>query len=1040
VLALSLIAAPQMARSISDPVAEFITAADSVRHAAGEEALGDWVAKHPLLVGAAVGELVDEAIACGDSGDGAAEREKLQLAALLGALHRKSTGSGVPETLVQAYRAWTPKERSERARAKSLEREADEASKAGDYARAVELLLKAEMIYSGLRDGRSVAIIWGTLAVANWRTGDFDAAHDCYLKALAARRAVEDRILEGRALNGLGSASFQKGAFGEAAGRYGEAADLRRKTGDLSGLATSLTYLGNALAQLGRPVDAREAYEEAYGLLEEGGSSAQRFELLNSIANLNSDMGRLESANDAYGKAIAIAESDGDVTRQITCHNNLALNLASQYRYGAALDALKRVEELLAEAPDPSQTMLFHRNSGIVYLNIGELDLARDHFLIFLEASERAAAPMYQIEALINLGYLVQQFGDYERGLTYAKRAAVVAAEVGQPRLIRDAEVLTAELFRLMGRFEDSMAAWRDASKLDTERGAEMDVLVDRIGLANVLATVGRTEEAAEMFDEIRPSVEETGDGLMRVALYFGRGHAFEKTSPDSARYFYERALSIIERTRESIGGAEVRTGYLGGIRRYYYEEVARYYASRAASGPEWSALAFLTIEKSKARGLLELIESAVTSRESTAESAALDSLYRLDPRSADHSSKKKALTDRYLELRDGRVGSALGDLSRARVVSLDEVRKSLPKRTVLLAYALGDTASMLWAIDRDGHDLYELPNRGAIRADVERLRDALSRPGAGDDALRAACRRLYRILVAPAQSRLDRNRSLVIVPDGFLFEMPFEILLAADAGDNTPWQDLPFLARSFSPVYAPSASVYLSLRGSEHRDEFEVEILALGDPEFPSTGDAGGLRGAGLERLSATRSEVLGITAALAADRKVVLLGPDAKESALKRAIRDRSPRILHLATHGLIDPLEPAESSVALCADEDGGEDGFLHTLEILSLPLRSELVVLSACESARGKVSRGEGVVGLSRAFLACGARGTVASLWAVSDESTSILMRNFYARMLKEKRTAGDALNEARLALMKDPKYSHPYYWSPFVVIGSDRSPW
>ena len=116
------------------------------------------------------------------------------------------------------------------------------------------------------------------------------------------------------------------------------------------------------------------------------------------------------------------------------------------------------------------------------------------------------------------------------------------------------------------------------------------------------------------------------------------------------------------------------------------------------------------------------------------------------------------------------------------------------------------------------------------------------------------------------------------------------------------------------------------------------------------------------------------------------------------------------------------------------------YKRQLEILSLRVDAGLVVLSACESAKGRVSRGEGVVGLSRAFIASGAGGTVASLWSVSDESTAILMEDFYTRMLGKKKPAGEALNEARLALIKTKEFSHPFYWSPFVVIGSDRSPW
>jgi CHAT domain-containing protein len=169
------------------------------------------------------------------------------------------------------------------------------------------------------------------------------------------------------------------------------------------------------------------------------------------------------------------------------------------------------------------------------------------------------------------------------------------------------------------------------------------------------------------------------------------------------------------------------------------------------------------------------------------------------------------------------------------------------------------------------------------------------------------------------------------------------------------------------------------------------------------------------------------------------VFVGREANEAALKAELRGHPIRIVHLATHGIVDPAEPAASSIALCPDSSGAEDGYLQTLEVMASPMDVGLVVLSACESARGEIGRGEGVVGFSRAFLAAGAHSIVASLWPVSDESTATLMETFYKRMFKNKESVGRALNEARLSLMTDERYAHPYYWAPFVVIGSEYSP-
>jgi CHAT domain-containing protein len=619
-----------------------------------------------------------------------------------------------------------------------------------------------------------------------------------------------------------------------------------------------------------------------------------------------------------------------------------------------------------------------------------------------------------------------------------AEQAKALAEESENVRLVRDAVVLAADMQFGLARYEEAKQLYESALEMDRERGAETSVLLDNIEIANVHAMTGNASEARAVYRESIPISRAAGIDLER-ALHLNIGHTYEDEDPDSAAYYYERALEVVEKTRASLGGTAARTGFLSGERRHFYEEVARYYASldeRGESGA-WSARAFHTMERAKARGLLDLLEAAALRKSDPTEEALLDSLYQITGDSPEEKQEKQRLENRYLEQREERLARSLGSLSSGEtIVSLKDVQDALPKGTVLLEYALGDTASLLWAIDRKGHELAELPDRRDIRADVERLRDAIARPGAGDAALRTTARSLYETLVLPVEHRIAKAKRIVIVPDGALFELPFEVLISEDLGEGTEWKDVPFLARSTATVYAPSASVYVKLLNTEKRKKYPLELLALGDPDF----DMHGGEGSALAPLPHARFEVEAISSRLKDDKKIVLLGSEASEARLKQNLRQEPPRILHLATHGLVDPVEPAASSVVLCPDPDGGEDGYLYTLEILNLPLDVGLVVVSACESGRGRLGRGEGVVGLSRAFVASGAGGIVASLWAVSDKSTAELMKHLYERMLGEKKPAGIALREARLALLDDPEHAHPFYWSPFVVIGTDKSPW
>jgi CHAT domain-containing protein len=164
------------------------------------------------------------------------------------------------------------------------------------------------------------------------------------------------------------------------------------------------------------------------------------------------------------------------------------------------------------------------------------------------------------------------------------------------------------------------------------------------------------------------------------------------------------------------------------------------------------------------------------------------------------------------------------------------------------------------------------------------------------------------------------------------------------------------------------------------------------------------------------------------------VLLGPEAQEGAFVRLESAADYRFLHFATHGLVDESYPDRSSLALSVPVDETEDGHLRAREIHRMQLQADLVVLSACETALGRVVRGEGVLGLARAFLFAGAESVVASLWEVADISTADFMTHLYRSMVRESKTPAEAILEARAALRNSRDFAHPYFWGAFVLLG------
>jgi CHAT domain-containing protein len=163
--------------------------------------------------------------------------------------------------------------------------------------------------------------------------------------------------------------------------------------------------------------------------------------------------------------------------------------------------------------------------------------------------------------------------------------------------------------------------------------------------------------------------------------------------------------------------------------------------------------------------------------------------------------------------------------------------------------------------------------------------------------------------------------------------------------------------------------------------------------------------------------------------------LRDEATEENLKNDGLLKKFNYIHFAVHGLIDEGNPDHSSLVLTQGKSAREDGFLQAAEIFSLDLNADLVVLSACQTGLGKLVRGEGIVGLTRAFMYAGAPSVMVSLWSVSDASTAILMGEFYRNLIRNKQSKTDALRKAQLTLLGDEKYAHPFYWAPFVLFGN-----
>ncbi|HYR77691.1 MAG TPA: CHAT domain-containing protein [Pyrinomonadaceae bacterium] len=416
-----------------------------------------------------------------------------------------------------------------------------------------------------------------------------------------------------------------------------------------------------------------------------------------------------------------------------------------------------------------------------------------------------------------------------------------------------------------------------------------------------------------------------------------------------------------------------------------------------------------------------------------------------------------------------------------------DVQQKVLDEGTVLLEYSLGSDSSYLFAVTQSAVTLYKLPPR----ADVDKLATdfrgqlippKLQRRIVGIDvaeeqrglglaqgpsenlaAFVAASNALYKAAVEPVAALIGDKR-LLIVADGALNYIPFEALVKTT--DGADYASLSYLIKTNEVVYAPSASVVVAIRQGSSPTSGK-KVLVVADPIFSAndprlkagtTTQVGDVRGLGLGLESAV-SDVTGEAAPAGGLRLARLAGTRTEADEIAKIartgggqaevwtdlnasednLRNReltNYRVIHVATHGLLDAERPQFTGVVLSLVGNKTADGFLRTDEIFNLKIGAPLVMLSACETGLGKEKRGEGVIGLTRAFMYAGAPTVGVTLWSVADKSTAELMTDFYKRLLAANNPASSstAMRQAQVAMISGKKYSAPFYWAPFVIVG------
>ncbi|HWS90105.1 MAG TPA: CHAT domain-containing protein [Pyrinomonadaceae bacterium] len=854
--------------------------------------------------------------------------------------------------------------------------------------------------------------------------------------------------------------------------------------------------LVRALGRQGRTPIMQGDYEEGlriYRLADEIARNL-RDEVATAVASgmlgiLHYTRNEYPLALEYYQTALRLAEGVGDKAVVSHALNNIG---AIYYLHGDNMRALEYYQKslrLAEEAANKVATANALNNIGSIHASQGHTAQALEHFQKSLKLVEETGVKPEIAIALENIGATYQAEGDYQQALRYMERSLKVAEEVNDKSGIARALTSIGVLNSIRGDHGQALEYYQRSLKLAEELG-------DREDLARALNQSGRAYLALGKYGAALEAAQQAASKALEVGLprqlwrartTAGLAHRL-LGQPGLARAAFLEAITTVERLRDQVAGGEQDQ------QRFFEDKIAPYHAMMELAverDDPFEALSYA--ERAKGRVLLDVlsrgrvdINKAMTAGELershvlTTEIASLNArisalkrepkpdgalLAELEARLAkarlDYESFQSNLYAAHPELKVQR--------GQPRPLARDEVAALLADgKTALLEYACLEDRSYLFVMTRAGGagrgqasiDLRVYPLDVKSKELGEMTRAFLQKVSGRDLGVKQAGRPLFDLLIKPAERQLLGVEKLCIVPDGPLWELPFQALGHGEKG---------YLLEQYAVFYAPSLTVLREmvakgdgLRARHHRREAgsaragrgamnasprgaSSTLFAIGNPRLwgetvsrVSSFD----REEPLNPLPDAEKEVNALAGLYGRARSKVLIGDTAREEAVKA--QAGGYRVLHLATHAQLDDRNPMYSRIVLSRAADGGpgEDGLLEAWEITKLNLTAEMVVLSACQTARGRVGAGEGTIGMSWALFVAGSPAAVVSQWKVGSAVTADLMVEFHRNLLRERPrraaafTKAEALREAALKILRGP-HSHPFYWAGFVLIGDEK---
>ncbi len=898
-------------------------------------------------------------------------------------------------------------------------------------------------------------------------------------------------------INRLGLAgrqAYNAAKYPQALAKFQQGLELAKKSGNRPAVADFLGSLGLVYDALGQYDRALDYHQQALAMHRELQGLRGEANDLNNLGVVDRHLNRYDQALEHHQQALDLFREIKDRRGEGDALSNLGLINWFLGQYDRALEFNQQALAIFQEIKDRRGQGQVLGNLGIQYYRLGQYDQAIDYHQQALAIHRELKDPRFEGNELINLGEVYQDTGQHGQALECFRQALNIFRKTGSRRGQGQALTDMGLTYYDLGQYKRSLECHQEALAIHRETSNRLDQTTDMISMGLVYDSLGQPDQAMKTSQEALKLCQEVGhpENLWRAQRALGKVEARQGTY-DQAIAHYREALDTIEGLRAGLGSKESKSTYMKN-KLFVYDEFIELLRSLHEKDPTkgYDRDALEIFERKQGRLFLEEMGQSgtrnfaglppeVKSRETDLEGR-LDKLQatlskersqpqpdqgRLQMLENELQQAREAFQALKVELQDRHPDYyALKYPQPAKLADLQS--QVLKPGEVMLVYGVMPDKTCAWVIGKEVFQFHTLPlgekdlgrkvaaYRRLTRKAAEETGKAMGPQDPARQGLDQLRQELYGLLFPAAlRPALPAGSLLYIIPTGPLYYLPFESLAAL-----APGQPPRYLVEDYAIAYLSSASLLKTLREAQARKQTQpaYPLLAFANPSYkaspgspPENKPLRGLQtrahqeilGGGFEELPETEAEARAIQELLKApDQSHPLVVQEAASRStifnLNQGAKLSAYRYLVFACHGVL-PGEVdrvVQPALVLAHPET---EGYLTMGDVFGLKLNADLVSLSACNTGRGAEVKGEGVVGLTRAFMYAGAPAVAVTLWSVESQSAKELNVGMYQH-LSQKPGRAAALQQIKLALLRGQKgdqYREAFFWAPLVVFGDGQ---